>query len=882
MIATANKQKIKKYLIRIFLGILIFLFLALGSGSLLIYYNQDSIKKIFISEINKSLQTEISVKDIEFSIFDKFPNASLCFKEIVAKDATTDSIKDTLLIAKSLYLEFNIMDLYYKQYRIKNIELNDAAIKLKVDIDGNDNYHFWKPSTNQDKTTFNFSLKKVSFNNVNIKYFDKANQQYYDILLQNAMAKGDFSNDIQVLNLKGDLVVHHFQSGDMVYFKNEKAKLDVGGNINTLEKSVEILHGNLMLNDLSFLVNGKIFYAENHKTLQLKITGNDLKLHHFIKEFPEKYQSYLNNYESKGKLNFTMDISGEYGNEHFPLVTADFNLQQGEIYHKTTKARLSNVVIKGNYSNAENTKEKKAVLSIQQFACRLKNGTINASFTYTDFNNPYIDCNANASLELNDVAEFVKSAQLKTMQGKLVLNLNYKGKVNTKALKIADFINSQTTGQASLSNVQVELNNDTRTYRNFNAVFNFTNNDIEIQSFSGNISNSDLSMKGYFRNVIPYLFLENQKIEINADLYSNNMDVDELMNKKVTNTSRGEFQLSDNYNFSLLLHAKKIKYKKFNAANVSGKLSYLNHVLKAEDLEMESLGGKIKGILMVDGSQKGKFLISCDINTEKINATQAFYVFDDFGQNSMKANNISGLITANIQFAALFNLYLQIDKKTIWSKINLKIENGKLINYPPLMKLSKFIDADDLKEVNFKTLQNQIIIKDENISIPAMEIQSSAINLGIAGEHQFSNTINYRIQLLLSELSSKKRKLKKQQQQSNQEFGYEEDDGLGRSKLFLKVTGTIDNPHFSYDTKGLKEKLKLDFKNEKTNLNNILKEEFKWLRRDSAEIIQQQRFKIQEKGKFVIDWDEETKEKPKKTVQKDSLPQSKTKIKWDD
>ena len=112
MKAVPYHKKFKKYLIRILLGILIFLVLAVGTGFLIIYFNQDYIKQVFVAEINKSLQTEISVKDIEFSVFEKFPNASLRFSDVIAKDAVKDAVKDTLLIAKSIFLEFNIMDLY--------------------------------------------------------------------------------------------------------------------------------------------------------------------------------------------------------------------------------------------------------------------------------------------------------------------------------------------------------------------------------------------------------------------------------------------------------------------------------------------------------------------------------------------------------------------------------------------------------------------------------------------------------------------------------------------------------------------------------------------------------------------------------------------------
>jgi len=887
MIANGKTRNSKKYIIRILLGILIFLLLAATGGFLYVYYNQDSIKQIFVAEINKSLQTEISVKDIEFSVFDKFPDASLRFTDVLAKDAVKDSVKDSvkgiLLQAKSIFLEFNILDLYYKKYRIKNIELKDAVIYLKVDKDGKDNFHCWKSTVKQSETPFEFNLKNIKFKNVAISYINQLNHQYYDFLLENAVAKGNFSTDIQAVKLKGKLQINHFQSENTVYLGKGKADIDIEASVNTLIESVEIQKGDIIFNDLGFTINGSIFYATTNKNIQLFIKGKNIQLHHFIKELPEEQQAYFSNYQSKGIFNIGIEIKGKYGGTALPLITANFNLRNAEIFHIKTKARLTNVNMLGRYSNGKDGKAENNSLSIQQFSARLKNGKINASITISDFKNPFIQCIASVSMNLQDLHEFIKNDQIKAIQGNIALDFNFKGKITKKAMKLSDFLNSQCSGNIRLNNVQLQLTNDNRNYKNINGVFTFTNNDIEINSLTANISSSDLSMKGYFKNVIPFVFLSNQKIEVNADLYSNNTDLDEIIGTKNNTTTLKGLHFSDFYTFNLSLHTRNIKYKKFKAAHLKGKLSYSNQVFKADQLSMESMDGNLNGSMMLDGRQKNKFLISCDVNTVKVNTQQLFYVFENFGQHNMTSDNINGSITANVQFAAYFNAYMDVDKKTIWSKINLKIENGKLLNYQPLLKLSRFINVDDLKEVQFKTLQNQILIRNESIYIPAMDIVSSAISLGISGEHKFNNSINYHLNVLLSELNSKKRKLRKQQkQQAQQEFGFEEDDGLGKSKLFLKVSGTIDHPVFNYDSKSLKDKILIDINNEKKNLNTILKEEFRWLQRDTADIIQQQRFKIQEKGKYIIDWEDETREKPKKKTSIDSLPASKIKIKWEE
>jgi hypothetical protein len=124
-------------------------------------------------------------------------------------------------------------------------------------------------------------------------------------------------------------------------------------------------------------------------------------------------------------------------------------------------------------------------------------------------------------------------------------------------------------------------------------------------------------------------------------------------------------------------------------------------------------------------------------------------------------------------------------------------------------------------------------------------------------------------------LSQKAKKAKKE----NEEFGVVEDDGLGRTNLYVNVTGTVDNPVYTYDAKGVKAKLAVDFLKEKKNLKNILNDEFGWFKKDTSVINSKERDKKnelklpkkndkkdrekeklrkQEEGKYIIEWEDDT------------------------
>ena len=156
------------------------------------------------------------------------------------------------------------------------------------------------------------------------------------------------------------------------------------------------------------------------------------------------------------------------------------------------------------------------------------------------------------------------------------------------------------------------------------------------------------------------------------------------------------------------------------------------------------------------------------------------------------------------------------------------IENGELNNFEPMLALSRYLKGADLKRITFSTLQNQIEIKNSSIIFPAMHIQSSAMDLVASGTHSFSNIVDYKLQMLLSQLTG--RKVKEQ----HTEFGTIEDDGLGRIKLFLSMKGPMKNPKITYDRKSVEENITHQVKTEKQNLKGILKEEFGWFKKDAV------------------------------------------------
>ena len=254
------------------------------------------------------------------------------------------------------------------------------------------------------------------------------------------------------------------------------------------------------------------------------------------------------------------------------------------------------------------------------------------------------------------------------------------------------------------------------------------------------------------------------------------------------------------------------------------KVSYKNKALKAKDIYLETMSGIIKSNITFEQIRDGKLRLISNTALDDINVRQLFYEFHNFGQSTMRHKHLKGKIDSEIYLRNEWdNSFNPIDDR-LYSFIDVKIVNGELLDFEPLMMMSDYISVEELKRIKFSTLENQIEIKNNIIEIPFMEIYSTAIDIAGSGIHSFDNEMDYEFKILLNEILGNKFKRKHKKKVS--EFGIVENNGIKGIAMFLKMKGNIDNPEISYNTLRLRESLSQGFKKEKKELKEIIKNQF--------------------------------------------------------
>ena len=843
-----SKSKIRKILkyFLLFCGTVVLLFVAIAL--VIGFFYQDKVKKIIINELNKNLRTEITAENIEFSIFRKFPYASLSFYNITAMDATDKPNKDTLLFAENLYLNFNIIDIFKENYKIKTIDVEDAKLNLKVYSDYSDNYTFWNESTDTTDAPFQLVLKKINCKNVHVRYLHFPVKQLYDFEIEKGLLKGSLNDEIFDTDADAEIYVHKIQIDDLLFLVEKKAVLSLSLNVNNETENYNITEARLSVGNMHFDVKGTIINEPLKTDFNLFISAKEIKLPDFIEELPEQVKKHLQDYESNGIIDFILKINGKLGDNEYPLLDMMCNLKSGSLKQNKNNISLKNISVKATYTNGITHNLKSSKLILEDFNADLPQGNISGFFSVEDFNLPFVNIETNARINLAEFVKFVHFDVFHDIGGSVDVNIMFSGKIkNLSAFTPEDFINSKCHGKALLTDGFFVLKeNINKKFNNIHGNFQFNNNDIIIDELNLVIGASDFNLKGYFRNALSFIFIPSQTLNIDAGLNADNIILDELLISSIEkNDTLYNLKFPDFITYNIDVDVKKIKFARFEAQKLYGKIKLKNKILNTENLFFEAFDGQLITSLSIDGRADNLFLTQTKSKLVKTNINKIFYQLENFGQEELIDKNVKGTLTADVDLIMSFSGGLDVDLNNLYAAADITIENGELNNYEPMNALSKFTKLNDLSSIKFETLKNKIEIKDKTIHFPNMSIKSNALNVEALGTHTFDNVIDYRLKILLSELLGKKaREVKKE----NQEFGVVEDDGLGRTTLYLKITGNIENPVTTYDTKGVYDKNKNAVKEDLKNTIHKIGEQL-FNKNDTLSKIQTPKEKLKKKKK---------------------------------
>lgn len=783
-----------------------------------VFLYKDRIINQFIREANKQLNTPITIKRMDVSIFNQFPRLSIVFHDVYIEDSHPGQYP--LLTADKISFQLNPLEVWGGNYTIKGMEIHDSETHLKINEKGDNNYTIITKQKGAagTKSGVGLALSDVMLRNTIVHYVDLRILHNFTFQSKKLVASIHSAKDIYDIEAQGQLTTEKMMIGTNNYLQGKSFEIKSHLTYDDEKKDLKIHPSDLRLKTASFSVSGTYGWKDKN-IIDLTAIGTDTDIQTLLSLLPESKGKKFDKYQSKGNVYFKAHLAGEISVDQYPGIVVDFGFNDATLFHPGYKTRVENAYLRGNFSTRDVNDLTNAALSLQNITGKLNKENFQANFVLRNFSDPDIVLDFKGRIDAPSVLDFYPVEDIKYVSGSLMADIAFDGRVNLlKNKNTAQQVS--TLGTVDLKGVNLLYGKNNVPLENLQGNLQFNNNDLALSNVTGKLGDSDFLLNGFFKNIITFLLFEGQPIGIEADLRSRYIDLNQLFALGFGDNDESHkqpddytFHLSKNVNLNFNCDIKSLRYKRFHGQLIHGDLLVKNQMAVSRKLSLKTMGGNVRLSGIVDAKNNKTIDVVSTLKLQGINLDSVFYVFENFNQTFIQDRHLKGKATADVNLEMTLNQNLRLFQETLIADIGISIAKGELNNFEPLKKLERYVGDEGLDKLRFSELKNDIHIENKHIYLPQMEVRSNVTDIQISGTHTFQQLIDYR---LITPLRRKRIT-------DVQADGAVEDDGQGNSRLFLKIVGTTDNYRIAYDTEAVKKKIVSDFKREVQELKQAFK-----------------------------------------------------------
>ncbi|MBM3165343.1 MAG: hypothetical protein FJZ80_07775 [Bacteroidetes bacterium] len=799
--------------------------------SLSLYVFQDRICNAVLNEVGKQFKEPVYFKNADLAFWATFPNLAVNINEVRINDAFPNPKKQgKLLSAKRIRLIFNPWDLWNENYHIKVVELKKGELNLRISKNGATNYHIFRPSPNANSSPLTVKISSFRTLDFKVNYLNAADNQIAKTTLQEMTFSGAMNNLNFALMARGDFNLNEIQSGSVVMIRNKPVKVNLSLDIDASQGRIQFPTSKVLIAGIPLNLGG--IYSPD--SMNILLSAFSLPLTDVVNKLSlESAQKEVQTYKGRGTVDFRLRLSS---NPSHPKTAIDcrFEVNKGHLQEPIKHTHITGLSMKGSYtSNGEPEKDQ---IRLSNLKFKSVAGLFKANLTIHNFINPNLKGSAHGALDLEIVNKLFKNDYLNQVTGLAKLKADFD-------LDLARNVRvHRVNGTLQLNNVGFKALNDHRTFERINGIFTLRGSEVGIEGATLSINRSDVALDGRFGNVYNYLS-NSGNLQVDCKLESQNLFVEDL--GKTTREEKREnvgkqFVLPKNIDGIIALKAQHISYENHSFYQLGGNISLGEGVLNFPSLSFRNGGADILGSVNIREDAPEHLLISAKLHSGNIHFAPFFREWNNFDQEVITAQQISGIAQTELDFFAPFDLIGGIELHEIKVNARIKVLNGSLRNVKALEEVASSLKTNtgklligkknlenferNLNNIAFRTLENTLVIERGVLTIPNMRIESSAMNLELSGTHSFEQQIDYRIKFDFRELLGEDR---------DAEFGLVMDDGTG-PKIYLRMYGHLDDPVIEWDKFSKKQDLKEQLVQEKETIKSILKTEFGVFKNDST------------------------------------------------
>ncbi len=805
-------------------SVLVLLAVLLG----LVYVFQDDIKAYVLDSLNRHLTARIEVAEVEVDVWHSFPFASLNLQEVKAYEAGALAREDSLLLeAADVFLQFNIWDVVYQEYTVRRLELRQGRLNVRTAGAEQNNFSIWKADSSEADRgePVQFEVRGLILYAMDLQWEEVDKAFKLALHAEEAFAKGRVEEEQWELSLEWQGELQVLGNTKHPWFKDRALLLEASLNLDLEQNRYAIEEGFIEIPGLGVKFSGQ-WEGKEKPRFGLNFTTEKTNISEALALLPPDWQLMPEDYKGEGFATAEGSVEGTINQAESFLFDLKFAVEEGALTHKQSGLELEGLSFKGTLQ-----KEGQGALrlDIPQLTALMEGRPIKASLAWEDGKPQRLDLRLQGTLDLHHWEQFLPVDSVLAMHGLAHLDLEYHGAIQSRASMLLE---GSSTGKVVLEQVSLDWTKSGYGLSELNGALELDKTGFHTKDLRGKSQSTSFRLTAKLHNLPAFVLGQTPLLMLNGSLHMDRLLLEEwLKTQEGGKATEAAFMLPGFLQGSADFSIDAFSYQKFKARKVQGKAWIRPGRMDVQEVELLACEGSMGLDGQMRALEQGGFALVSELRLNDVNVQQLFYATENFGQHSLSHQHVEGKLTAKARYSGTLAQDLSPDMPATVAWSHVEIKKGRLREFEPIKALSAFIKLEELNDVRFETISNDIEIADSEVIIPTMNIRSSALDLELSGRHGFDNTVDYRFNLLLKDLLASKYRILKQNKQ--EEFG-ELEESQGGARLFLKMTGTMDNPKISYDMASTVQKIKQDLKEEKKTLRTLLRDDFGLFKKDTT------------------------------------------------
>jgi hypothetical protein len=839
----------------------LFLLIVTGLG-LYAWIRNDRLTAALVRKVNETVNTKISYGTLKLTIFESFPNITLRFNDLLVtpspyydKTQFRGEDNDTLLSASSLSVTASLLQMITGTVAVRSITVREGEINLLTDKRGDINYQV--VTGEKKKKGKSIKLNNISALDMKTVWYDRSSGLRISGRINEAVLDGDIFMAGIFLNTSVSVDLDSVNFGDMSisgFPVNASVKLRKTAN------SLSVAKGTIDLAGLNFGVDGMLNYSMS--TLDLAVEGKKINIGTLVSMLPQKLTSRALGLSPSGIMDFRCTLKGPYGEAGKPHIELNYALTDGRVSSQRSGLKVNNLSFSGGLTNGALNSPETFLFTLDNMDATYGSAKLKGSFRLSNLTRPHVTLALDGDLNFDDLRKIIKTDYIRDQKGSVSGHIKLSGQLpDSMKLDMAALPSLHPDASFVFTDFGATIASSGIALADANGSL-IINKDFIADSLSFKLMDQNFLVNAVMRNFTGWVSGGPEIMVVTGDVSADRFVTASFTGSENDSTANAGRRLDifpPDVRIKITLTADSIISQGFRAANFRTSLEYEPFMFTFSDIRAEGLDGLLTGEFRLGRQKDGGYITRSKLDVTGIDINKTFSSFNNFGQDFIVSDNLSGNLTGTVTVLAPLDSNYKIITKTLVSDAHLVITDGRLVHFALAESLSSYLDLDELRDISFSRMENDVFITNRTVSIPKMLINSTAVNFTLYGTHNFDEDYSYHARLLLSEVLSRKAR---DRNRGDDVFGQVQVDGAGKATIPLKiecVNGIVD---VGYDFGQAKDNIKEDIATEKQTLKGILNEEYGWYQADTLK-----KKPEESKPKFKITW-EEGKEPSAQTEEK--------------